>query len=276
MKLSELRKRPHISASQINQLLNICSLQFYFERIAKLPKPFVSHSLVFGSAIHRVLEQHFLQLKAGRVPDLEMHLDLFSKMWKRANDEQTVKFGAKDDFDSLADKGRNMIQCVVENIDPDEKILSVSQAFCVPVYTPDGSVVELPMIGEFDLVVERKGTPVIKDWKTSAAKWPADHADKSFQGTVYSYAWNQMHGFRPPIEFDVVTKTKTPGYQEHVTHRTEEQEQRMALMISKAQQIIKHELFYPNETGFYCAGCPHATACKAWHKRCPSAASQAA
>ena len=276
MKLSELRKRPHLSASQINQLLNICSLQFYFERIAKLKKPFVSHSLVFGSAIHRVLEQHFLQLKNNRTPDLDLHLDMFSKLWKSANDEETVQFGARDDYDTLADKGRAMIKCFVDHIDPDEKVLSVSQAFCVPVYSPDGSVVELPLIGEFDLVVERDGNPVIVDWKTAAAKWAADHADKSFQATVYSYAWSQMYGSRPPIEFDVVTKTKTPGYQEHLTHRGEDQEQRMTLLISKAQQIIKHELYYPSETGFYCNGCPYQDACAAWHKPCESVTEKAA
>lgn len=276
MNLMELRKRPHISASQINQLLTICSLQFYFERIEKLEKPFVSSSLVFGSAIHRVLEQHFLQLKAGREPELDLHLEMFTQLWKHANDDQTVQFGAKDDFDTLADKGREMIKCFVEHIDPDEKVVSVSQAFCVPVHAPDGSVVELPLLGEFDLVVEREGESVIKDWKTSAAKWAADHADKSFQATVYSYAWNQMYGVRPPVEFDVVTKTKTPGYQEHVTHRTEDQEQRMALLISKAQQIIKHGLFYPAETGFYCASCPYAEPCRAWHRKGAPAASQAA
>lgn len=276
MNLSELRKRPHISASQINQLLNICSLQYYFERVARLKKPFVSHSLVFGTCIHRVLEQHFLQLKAGRTPDLELHLDMFSKLWKKANDDQTVKFDAKDDFDSLADKGREMIRCFADNINPEEKVLSVSQAFCVPVHAPDGSIVELPLIGEFDLVVEQDGVPVIKDWKTAARKWPKDHADKSFQATAYSYAWNQMYGERPEIRFDVVTKTKTPSFEQHPTRRTEEQEQRMALMISKAQQIVKHGLYYPAETGFYCDGCPYADACATWHQQCPSAASQAA
>lgn len=268
MNLSELRKRPHLSASQINQLLNICSLQFYFERIKKLEQPFISGSLAFGSAIHRVLEQHFLQLKNNREPDLELHLDLFSKLWKTANDEQTVKFGARDDFESLADKGREMIRCFVEHIDPGEKVLSVSQAFVVPVYSPDGSAIELPLIGEFDLVVEREGEAVIKDWKTAAAKRASDHAEKSFQATVYSYAWNQMYGVRPPIEFDVVTKTKTPGYQEQVTRRNEDQEQRMALLISKAQQIIKHELYYPAETSFFCSGCPYQEPCKSWHQKC--------
>jgi len=267
MNLMELRKCPHVSASQINQLLNICSLQYYFERVAKLKKPLVSHSLVFGGLVHRVLEQWFLQLKNGQSPDLKAHLELFSKLWKRANDDQEIKFGVKDDFNSLAGKGRNMIECFIEHIDPSEKILSVSEAFCVPVHAPDGSVVEQPLIGEYDLVIEKDGKPLVVDWKTAARKWSAGQADKSFQGTVYSYAWNQMHSVRPEIRFDVVTKTKVPGYEQHVTERTESQEQRMALLISKAQQIVKHELYYPSETGFYCNDCPYAGPCKAWHQQ---------
>lgn len=276
MKLSELRKRPHISASQINQLLNICSLQFYFERIRKLEKPFVSHSLVFGSCIHRVLEQHFLQLKAGRTPDIALHREMFSEMWKKANQEQEVKFGARDDYDSLAAKGLEIIDCFIANTDPEERVVDVSQAFVVPVHSPDGTIIETPLIGEFDLIIEKDGVRKVVDWKTAARKWPADHADKSFQATVYSYAWNQMYGNRPEIRFDVVTKTKEPSYTQHLTTRTPDQEQRMALLISKAQKIVSNELYFPAETGFYCDGCPYSSACQAWHKQCPATAEKAA
>ena len=272
MNLMELRSRPHLSASQINQLLNICSLQWYFERIAKLKKPFVSHSLVFGSCVHRVLESYFNDIKDGKPLDLEGHQEMFSEMWKRANDNQTIKFPVRDDFESLADKGRNMISCVVENIDPEEKVVSVSQAFCVPVRSPDGAVIELPLIGEYDLVVERDGAATVVDWKTAARKWAEGQAHKSFQATVYSYAWNQMHGVRPEIRFDVVTKTKEPSFEQHITKRSENTERRMALLISKTQKIIEHELFYPSETGFYCNDCPFKEPCKTWHNKATLAA----
>ena len=213
MKLSELRQRPHLSASQINQLLNICSLQWYFERIAKLKKPFVSHALVFGSCIHQALEASLGYSMRGEPLDLELHKEMFSDLWKKGNEKQTLKFPARDDYESLAIKGRNMIECVVENIDPEEKILSISQAFCVPVRSPDGAVIEVPLIGEYDLVVERDGKAIVVDWKTAARKWAAGQAHKSFQATVYSYAWNQMHGVRPEIRFDVVTKTKEASFE---------------------------------------------------------------
>jgi hypothetical protein len=264
LSLMELRKRPHISASQVNQLLNICSLQFYFERIAKLPRPFISNALIFGVAVHKTLEHYYKWLMAGETPDRDSHLEMFSELWKKSNEGQEIKFGARDDYESLAQKGRNMIGCFIDNIDPAEKVLSVSQAFCVPVHAPDGSVVEDPIIGEFDLVVERDGKPVIIDWKTAARKWSPGQAEHSFQGSFYNYAWNQMFGARPFIEFRVVTKTKVPSYEQHETRRSESQEQRMAMLISKAQQIVKHELYVPAETGFYCTDCPYAGPCSKW------------
>lgn len=276
MKLSELRQRSHLSASQINQLLNICSLQWYFERVEKLKKPFVSHSLSFGTCVHCTLSKCFGQMRLEESLGIGFYQEMFSELWKKENEKQTIRFPAREDIESLAEKGRNTIKCFLENIDPEEKILSVSQAFCVPVRSPDGAVIKAPLIGEYDLVVEREGKPVIVDWKTAARKWSAGQADKSFQATVYSYAWNQMHKERPEIRFDVVTKTKEPSFEQHSTSRDESAEQRMALLISKAQQIIEHELFYPSETGFYCSDCPYAEPCKAWHLNGSCAASQAA
>ena len=56
MNLSSMRERPHWSYSSLNQLLNICSLQYFFEKIEKLQRPFTPVSLAFGSAYHRVME----------------------------------------------------------------------------------------------------------------------------------------------------------------------------------------------------------------------------
>ena len=92
---------------------------------------------------------------------------MFSELWKKANANHKIKFGTKNNFESLAETGRKVVQCFIDNADPEEKVLSVSQAFCVPVHAPDGSVVEDPLVGEFDLVVEHDGNPVVVDFKTA-------------------------------------------------------------------------------------------------------------
>ncbi|MFA5687806.1 MAG: PD-(D/E)XK nuclease family protein [Kiritimatiellales bacterium] len=267
MNLRELRKRPHLSNSQINQLLNVCSLQYYFERVARIPRAFNSASLVFGDCVHRTLKTVFLGLKAGRIPSIERYERMFSRLWELTNRDKEIKFPETEDIQSLDVKGRNMVRCFLEHIDPADKVQAVSEPFCVPVHAPDGSYIELPLIGEFDAVIKRNGQPVIVDWKTAARKWSKGDADKKFQASVYSYAWHQLYSVRPEIRFDVVTKTKVPGYEQHPTYRTEDDERRMALLIARAQQMIRHQVYYPAETGFYCKDCPYASDCKAWHQQ---------
>lgn len=53
--LEEYRKQPHWSFSSLNQLLNICSLQWAFQRVDRKARAFTSVNLCFGSAYHRTM-----------------------------------------------------------------------------------------------------------------------------------------------------------------------------------------------------------------------------
>jgi RecB family exonuclease len=54
-----MQPRPHWSYSQISQYLR-CPLQYYFQRILKLPEPWVSSNLVLGSAVHAALAEYHM------------------------------------------------------------------------------------------------------------------------------------------------------------------------------------------------------------------------
>ena len=56
--MQDLRKmnRPHWSFSSLNQILNICSLQYFYQRVERLKPAFTPLPLSFGSAMHRTLE----------------------------------------------------------------------------------------------------------------------------------------------------------------------------------------------------------------------------
>jgi Holliday junction resolvase-like predicted endonuclease len=163
------------------------------------------------------------------------------------------------------EQGRKLVACCIDNLPEGEEILSLSEPFVVPV-TFRGEFMELPLIGEFDLTVRKAGLPVIVDWKTSGTRWSASQADKSLQATIYTYAWHQKSGINPEVRFDVTVKNKTPVFEQHATTRTPESWERLALLVNKAEQIVKHDCFYPAETGFYCGDCAFCAACKAWHR----------
>jgi len=56
MEISELRQKPHLSASSINDYMD-CSLLFKFGRVLKLKPEIRPDALEFGSIIHRQRNQ---------------------------------------------------------------------------------------------------------------------------------------------------------------------------------------------------------------------------
>ena len=161
-----------------------------------------------------------------------------------------------------------MTACVIDHIDPEERMLEVNRTFCVPLVDAQGVALEKPMVGEMDCLVEKQGATVIVDWKSSGRRWPADKAAKDLQPTAYLYTAGllmpeqHIQSFR----FDVMTKTKTPAFDQHTTTRTPEQFQRLIALAKIAEQLVQNESFYPAEQSFYCGGCGFQGACKAWHK----------
>ena len=271
--LHDYRDRPHWSYSSLNQLLNICSLQWFFQRVARLPQPFTPLSLAFGSAFHRVMEYVALSRQDGGIPSESDTRDLFGEVWKRqVAEDGNIAFGDKADPESCAGQGMDMCAAYLAQIDPEEEVVAVSEAFSVPV----GSS-ELPLVGELDLVVRHAGEKTVVDWKTSGRRWPRDQAGKSPQATTYLYAYGQLHPDDDPgFRFDVAVKNKTPVIEQHATRRDGDDYRRLEALVAKAEQIVKHELYYPADGSMYCGGCPFQEPCRAWHQNAGHAARTAA
>jgi len=264
MTLQELTLRPHWSYSSLNQLLNICSLQYWFSRILKLEPTHASVNLVAGSVYHRTMDQIFLARKLEVPLTLDEARELYTEDWRRSSKEENIKFG-KLAADGVEEQGRGLVEAAWSSIDPQEKILKVSEVFCVPVIH-DGRFMSKPLVGEFDLVVERDAKPIVVDWKTSATRWAKDKAEKSLQATGYSYAYSQKHGINPEVRFDVAVKNKTPVFEQHTTRRVPDSWKLLGLLVERAERIVKHELFYPNLDSFACSDCPFAGACEEYQK----------
>ena len=264
MTLQELRQRPHWSYSSLNSLLNICSLQWYFQKIARLTPAHVSVNLVTGSCYHRTLDQIYMARKLEMPFSAEEAMDLYTEDWRRSSEEENIKYG-KLDAQQVEEQGRELIRIAYENIDSAERILQVGEVFCVPVIYQRRYLTR-PLIGEFDLVVEKDGKPLVVDWKTSASRWAQDKAQKSLQATVYSYAYQQKHGANPEIRFDVAVKNKTPVFEQHPTAREPESWNLLGALALKAEETVKHNLYYPSLESFACSDCPFKDACDKYCK----------
>ncbi|MCE9616533.1 MAG: PD-(D/E)XK nuclease family protein [Lentisphaerae bacterium] len=265
--INDYRDREHWSFSAINQFLNICSLQFFFDRIARLPKAFTPVSLSFGSAFHRTCEWIGMMRKDGHQPKKADACELFHTLWGRqVAEDGEIRYDEEQDQESVSTQGRAMIGCLVDGMDPDEQVVSVNEAFAVPLVDAQGNVSDKPLVGEIDCRVSKGGKQALVDCKTSGRRWPKDQADKSLQPTVYLYAERQLYGQDIPVRFDVIVKNKTPVMEQHVTTRTVDQFHRMVELVKMSERMIQTGHFLPSEQSFYCAGCPHQVACRAWHR----------
>ena len=166
MTLMELRKRPHWSFSSLNSLLNICSLQWKFQKIDKLKPTHTSVNLVAGSVYHRTLDQVFMARKLEMPCTVDEAQELYTQDWRRTSREENIKYGKLDSV-GVEEQGRGLIEVAFNSIDPQERVIEVGEVFCVPV-THQGKFLTKPLVGEFDLVVEKNSKPLVIDWKTSA------------------------------------------------------------------------------------------------------------
>lgn len=266
--LNDYRDREHWSFSALNQFLNICGLQYYYDRIARLERTFTPVSLSFGSAFHRALEFIGLVRKEGRQTQEQEARDLFRDLWSRqCQEDHNIRFDDEITADTCSAQGADLVAAYLKAVDPEEQVLAVNEAFAVPLIDAQGQMLEKPMVGELDCRVSKAGNVTIVDWKTSARRWPREQAQKSLQPTVYLYADLKLHNETPDFRFDVVVKNKAPVVEQHVTTRTQDQFNRMVELVKMVESMIASEHFVPSEQGFYCAGCPHQEPCRAWHRQ---------
>jgi putative RecB family exonuclease len=246
----------------------MCSLKYAFSYVYKLKPEFTPVALSFGSAVHRTLEA----IAHARKDDVPMSLDdsrgLFTEVWRRqVQEDDNIRYPEGESAETLLDTGLAIITIFHANIDPDEEVIAISQALAVPVITPDGRVLEDPLICELDLVVrDREGELIIIDWKTAAKRWSKGKADSEIQPTAFCYAYYQQYGVIPKFRYDIAIKTKKPAFQQEHTTRGEEDFSRLGWLVESVDKAVKAEAFVP-QPGFMCASCQYQTVCSAAHQR---------
>ena len=81
MNISELRKEPHLSASSITGYID-CGLQYKFGRIDRLAPEFIADNLVFGTVIHKVLDEFHQEKMVGNRMTLRELQERFENHWR--------------------------------------------------------------------------------------------------------------------------------------------------------------------------------------------------
>ncbi len=262
-------KRAVWSYSQLNQISNICALQYRFQRIDRLEPEFTSQNLVYGSAIHAAASWLWRLRKDGaRVQPGEIRDVFAGTLEKLAGEAGRVQYDEGDTLASLSKEGQALIDVLVAGQRDDEKILEVDLPFEVPLTNSLGETLDKPLVGELDLLVSKgpEGRLTIVDLKTAAKRYTEDKVDRDLQPNAYVYALTWLFPEKEvgSFEFSVILKNKKPELVTYPTTRGLQDFDRLFALAKSADKLIQAGAFLPNRGSYFCKSCAFQDACDKW------------
>lgn len=185
--------RLHWSYSSVSQYLK-CPLQYYFERIAKLPRKGTTDAQVLGSAVHSALATFHRQLQAGEATTAGSIRQSYLDAWDGlVGDGQVVALGGKPLGDSR-DLGMTLVEVYLEQ-PPSGTIIAVESPMMTPIANSRGDYLEKPVLIVADLVSRQEdGTLQITEIKTSGRAYSESEVATSLQPTFYANALYEKTG----------------------------------------------------------------------------------
>jgi putative RecB family exonuclease len=255
--------RPHWSYSSVSQYLK-CPLQYYFERIAKLPRKGTTDAQVLGSAVHSALATYHRQLQSGEATTSGSIRQAYLDAWDNLiGNNEVVALGGKP-LDNSRDLGMTLVEVYLEQ-PPSGTIIAVESPMMAPIANSRGDYLEKPVMIVADLVSRQEdGTLQITEIKTSGRAYSESEVATSLQPTFYANALYEMTGKEPGVEFTVLVKTKVPKLQKIQAIRTISDYQRLGDLVGVVEKAVEAGAFYPVESPINCSGCPFYRPCRQW------------
>lgn len=249
----------YLSSSQINLYL-LCSLKYKFQYIDKLPRPFRSSALVFGSAIHSAISWLHKEQMNGNTATLENLHRIFSADWYVQKSDLEVRFKYGEVETNLLVMAKEILGLYFQN--PIKEVKGSEVPFSVPLIDPaNGKELGINLDGFIDLI---ETDDTIVEFKTSAQTMYAGDVHQHLQLTAYSYAY-EMLNHRPPKKLKIIdfVKNKKPKMLTFETTRDKADHKRFFQIARRVLDGIQHEVFIPKQT-FMCKDCEYAGPCRDW------------
>ncbi len=255
-------KRDYLSYSAVRTFQG-CPLKYRFRYIDGLPEECVSSALVFGSAIHAVVEFFFSQQLAGEEePSLDELLSVYQQSW-RDRSEQEVRFGKTETTNSLHQLADRMLTAFLASdlTNQEGRILGVEEELRGELTS------QLPdLLGRIDLILETDDSVVVQDFKTSRSAWNDQQAEnQSEQLFLYADLVRRLiPGKRLRLQFAVITKAKSPNVQLLEASFGQSKLDRTKRVFESVWSAIQPGHFYPSPSPMQCPGCGYRNQCGAW------------
>jgi len=249
----------HISPSAAKSYLG-CSLQFYFERVARIRKntPVALH---LGKAVHAALQAfHLARWRGGNDSSEAIDAAYGKSFADLERDEGPVDFGDETERESARLDGQRVVAAYLDSTEVlkgKPRAVEVLMKERIP-------GLSVPLTGVMDLV-EANRTPV--DFKSAAAKPDRDNAafDHEIQLVSYQLLMELGTGRTPPsLDLVFLVKTKKPQVIRVSSPPADTQRKlRVIGLLETAVQGIAAQRYHP-QPGIHCSWCQFRTECMAW------------
>jgi len=249
----------HLSASQISLYIR-CGLKYKFQYVDRIPRPFKSSGLVFGSVVHSAIEWFQKQRKMGKQPTLETLYKILGADWFCQKLDTEIRYEKGEEEKALLLAAKEMINLYFHS--PLDSVVDAEFPFRIPLVNPaTGETLEVVLEGFIDLIEEGD---VLTEFKTSDKSLGSRSLDDLLQLTIYSYAYKTLFGVEPKILRVVnFVKTRTPKMVVHETGRDQKDQERLFYLAKEVLKGIKSEVFFPRQS-FMCKDCEYEEYCVEW------------
>jgi putative RecB family exonuclease len=130
MEIQELRSKPHLSASAINDYVE-CGLLYKLSRIDGFPKEFIPEALIFGSAVHEALREFYKERMNGITLSSEELIMRFERIWsEKAEGNNSISYKDGKNLTILLNDGKSLLETYYRNLRDDRfRVLAVEEPF---------------------------------------------------------------------------------------------------------------------------------------------------
>lgn len=250
----------HLSASQII-LYILCSLKYRFQYVDKLPRPFKSSGLAFGSVMHSSLDWFHKQRKQKRDVSLDDLCKILRADWFCQRCEDEIRYKDGEDEQKLMLTARGMLSLYYHS--PLNGVLESEFPFRIPLVNPNtGEALAVPLEGYIDLI---ETNDVVTEFKNTAKAIDPDSLDDMLQLIIYSYAYRMVFGKEPKmLKVINFVKTRTPKMNVLESPiRKKEDYVWLFHLVSEVLKGIRMGVYFPKKS-FLCGDCEYEVPCGAW------------
>ncbi len=262
MTLSELRRMPHLSVSQLKVFLQ-CPRRYRFQYVERLEPAFRSIALAFGTAWHHAIGHHLTaSTPEWQVPAEKLHAVFRDSLEAEVlRDGPPVLFDDDEDLGLCIDLGVRMLDVFLSKVPFPKRVFGVEVPFVLDLTHPvTGEVASLPLIGALDAVVVDDEDPSVWELKTGKKKWSVDQMDFDLQPTAYTLAATELGYPDASVTLLVTTKTTKPDVQRERLVRRRGDMQELAETAIEVLRAVGAGVDL-RLRGWACRSCGYAAAC---------------